>query len=133
MDTEAAPDFSAKMIASWRVATYRRACSIPTSSSTSACPPGASRLNAWKTWSGFAKTVTLCQARSPVPHGPDPNGIRAGVEERWEHEGQSWYARQMLRTDITDGRITQLTVYCTGDWDEARRQEFANRMTLVRP
>lgn len=39
----------------------------------------------------------------------------------------------MLRTDITDGRITQLTVYCTGDWDEARRQEFANRMTLVRP
>jgi hypothetical protein len=33
----------------------------------------------------------------------------------------------MLRADVCDGQISELTVYCTGDWDEARQQEFATR------
>jgi hypothetical protein len=56
---------------------------------------------------------------------PTPNGFVLEFEERWEHDGQHWYCREMLRADVSDGRIGALTVYCTGDWDEARQQEFA--------
>ena len=55
---------------------------------------------------------------------PIPNGFVLEFEERWEHDGQHWYCREMLRADVSDGRIGALTVYCTGDWDEARQQEF---------
>jgi hypothetical protein len=56
---------------------------------------------------------------------PIPDGFMLEFEERWEHDGQQWYCREMLRADVTDGKISALTVYCTGDWDEARQQEFA--------
>ncbi|HKS51916.1 MAG TPA: hypothetical protein VJS67_08605 [Pseudonocardiaceae bacterium] len=55
---------------------------------------------------------------------PMPNGFVLEAEERWQHDGQHWYCREMLRADVSDGRIGALTVYCTGDWDEARQQEF---------
>lgn len=58
---------------------------------------------------------------------PTPNGFVLEFEERWAHGGQHWYCREMLRADVRDGQISKLTVYCTGDWDEARQQEFATR------
>jgi hypothetical protein len=39
----------------------------------------------------------------------------------------------MFRVDIEDGRIVDLAVYCTGDWDEARQREHAQEVTLIRP
>ena len=50
-----------------------------------------------------------------------------------EAEGQQWYAREMMRIEVADGAIAQLTVYCTGDWDEARQAEHAGTVTLIRP
>ena len=35
--------------------------------------------------------------------------------------------------DISDAGITQLSVYCTGDWDAERRAEHAAAVTLIRP
>jgi hypothetical protein len=58
---------------------------------------------------------------------PTPNGFVLQFEERWAHDGEHWYCREMLRADVRDGQISELTVYCTGDWDEARQQEFATR------
>jgi hypothetical protein len=58
---------------------------------------------------------------------PTPNGFVLEFEERWAHDDQHWYCREMLRADVRDGQISELTVYCTGDWDEARQQEFATR------
>ena len=58
---------------------------------------------------------------------PIPRGFLLEFEERWEHAGQRWYCREMLRADVSDGQISELTVYCTGDWDEARQQEYAQR------
>ncbi|HJT02962.1 MAG TPA: hypothetical protein VJ757_04930 [Pseudonocardiaceae bacterium] len=69
-------------------------------------------------WPG---TVTATRL-DPIPHG-----FVLEFEERWEHDGQHWYCREMLRADVTDGQISELTVYCTGDWDEARQQEYARR------
>lgn len=57
---------------------------------------------------------------------PTPNGFVLEFEERWEHAGQHWYCREMLRADVRDGQISELAVYCTGDWDQARQQDYAH-------
>jgi hypothetical protein len=64
---------------------------------------------------------------------PTGGGFTIEFEERWEHEGQSWYCREMIRADVVGDTITELSIYCTGDWDEARQREHANAVTLIRP
>jgi ketosteroid isomerase-like protein len=64
---------------------------------------------------------------------PTPSGFVFEFEERWNSEGQQWYAREMMRIEVTEGAIAELTVYCTGDWDEARQAEHAAAVTLSRP
>lgn len=60
-------------------------------------------------------------------------GFTIEFEERWENGGQRWYSREMIRADLSDGAITELAIYCTGDWDEARQREHAEAVTLLRP
>jgi len=64
---------------------------------------------------------------------PMPGGFVFEFEERWNSEDQQWYAREMMRVEVADGAIAELTVYCTGDWDEARQAEHAAAVTLIRP
>ena len=63
---------------------------------------------------------------------PTPAGFVFEFEERWDSEGQQWYGREMMRLDVTDGAVAGVTVYCTGDWDEARQAEHAAAVTLIR-
>jgi len=60
-------------------------------------------------------------------------GFTIEFEERWHDEGQRWYCREMIRADVADDRIVELSIYCTGDWDEARQREHAAAVHLVRP
>lgn len=56
------------------------------------------------------------------------------VEERWEDRGQQWYCREAFLCDLDDeGRITELSVYCTGDWSESAVAAHAEAVTLLRP
>jgi hypothetical protein len=72
--------------------------------------------------------------RVPRHHlDPTPNGVGLEFEERWTAGGQDWYCREMIRADICDAGISQLSVYCTGDWDEARVAEHRAAVTLLRP
>jgi hypothetical protein len=64
---------------------------------------------------------------------PIPTGFVLEFEEAWDHDGEHWTAREICRADIGDQGITQLSVYCTGDWDAARRAEHAAAVTLIRP
>jgi hypothetical protein len=34
---------------------------------------------------------------------------------------------------VTSGRISELLIYCTGDWDTAVQQQHAEQVRLVRP
>jgi hypothetical protein len=63
---------------------------------------------------------------TPSRLDPMPYGFALEFEERWEHDGRGWYCREVLRADVRDGQISELTVYCTGDWDEARQREYAH-------
>jgi hypothetical protein len=64
---------------------------------------------------------------------PTDRGFVIEFEERWDHEGQHWYCREMIRADVVGSAISELSVYCTGDWDEAKQREHAAAVQLVRP
>ena len=65
---------------------------------------------------------------------PGERGYTLKVEERWEDSEQRWYCREVFLCDLDDqGRITELSAYCTGDWDEAAVARHAEAVTLLRP
>lgn len=59
-------------------------------------------------------------------------GFLIQFEERWQAEGQDWYCRELIHGVVTDGRIGELAVYCTGDWDDEVQQRHANQVRLLR-
>jgi hypothetical protein len=64
---------------------------------------------------------------------PTPTGFVLELEEQWQENGEQWYCREMFRADVRDASIAHLSVYCTGDWDTARRAEHAREVRLLRP
>ena len=60
-------------------------------------------------------------------------GFVISFEERWDHEGQRWYCREHIRADVVGDTITEMAVYCTGDWDEALQAAHAADVALLRP
>lgn len=60
-------------------------------------------------------------------------GFLLQFEERWEADGQRWYCRELIHCTVEDGRICELAVYCTGDWDEATQHQHAEQVRLLRP
>jgi len=90
--------------------------------------------------SGVTGLVGLRRAGHPGPgrvprwrFDPTPTGFVLEIEESWDDGGEHWTCRELFRADIGDDGITQLSVYCTGDWDTARRAEHAAAVTLIRP
>jgi hypothetical protein len=60
-------------------------------------------------------------------------GFLLQFEERWEAGGQQWYCRELIHCIVTDGWISELAIYCTGDWDEAVQRQHAEQVHLIRP
>jgi hypothetical protein len=60
-------------------------------------------------------------------------GFLVEFEERWDADGQRWYCREMIHAVVVDARISELHVYCCGDWDEALQQRHAREVRLLRP
>ena len=90
--------------------------------------------------SGIEDTVALRKQGHPstgtVPRwrfDPTPTGFVLEIEEDWTDDDGRWTCRELFRADVGDEGITELSVYCTGDWDEARRAEHAAQVTLLRP
>ena len=89
---------------------------------------------------GQRDVVSLRKAGHPDP-GRVPrsrfDGTTSGfvleVEEEWDAGGQSWYCRELIRADVAAGAIADLSVYCTGDWDEARVARHRQTVRLMRP
>jgi len=63
---------------------------------------------------------------------PTSRGFTMELEERWEDSGEHWYCREMIRADVEGATITDMAVYCTGDWDEAQQRSHAAQVTLLR-
>ena len=95
----------------------------------------------WRIQAGTAAEILAVRAAShPFPGQvraerveQTDHGFKIEFEERWNHEGQRWYCREMIRADVVEDRIVQMSVYCTGDWDEARQREHSEAVQLLRP
>jgi hypothetical protein len=59
-------------------------------------------------------------------------GFVLEVEEQWTDNDESWYCRELFRADVRDGSISQLSVYCTGDWDRERVRRHEQTVQLIR-
>ena len=88
---------------------------------------------------GLEDVVTLRKDGHPGPStvtrsrvDPTPTGFVFEFEERWEDAAGPWYARELLRADVGDHGITDLAVYCTGDWDRQHQDEHARSVPLLR-
>ena len=71
-----------------------------------------------------------------VPHtrlDDTATGFLLEVEEEWDDRGQQWYCRELMRCDVTDGQVSAISVYCTGDWDEATVARHRESVRLIRP
>lgn len=88
---------------------------------------------------GMLASVRLRQNGHPGPSrvprtrlDATETGFVLEVEEEWEAGGDTWYCRELLRADVSDGAISQLSVYCTGDWDSAQVARHHETVTLLR-
>ncbi len=89
---------------------------------------------------GIEDAVATRKAGHPGPglvprsrFDPTPTGFVLEVEELWDQDGDSRYCRELIRADIAEGSISELSVYCTGDWDSERVARHATEVRLVRP
>jgi hypothetical protein len=90
--------------------------------------------------SGRDQAIALRLAGHPWPgrvtrwrFDPIPTGFVLEFDEEWDASGDSWSAHELARCDVGEQGITQISVYCTGDWSSARRAEHAAAVTVLRP
>ena len=60
-------------------------------------------------------------------------GFVLEVEEEWEQDDEQWYCRELFRADVADGAVSQISVYCTSDWDRAQVTRHRETVELIRP
>lgn len=59
-------------------------------------------------------------------------GFLLQFEERWTAGGQRWYCRELIHCIVSNGLISELAIYCSGDWDEATQRRHAEQVELIR-
>ncbi|MFC1436424.1 hypothetical protein ACEZDB_37900 [Streptacidiphilus sp. N1-3] len=95
----------------------------------------------WRLQSTGAEELVQTRRRSHPAKGavprwrcdPTPTGFVLEVEERWTDTDDHWYCRELFRADVTEGAISDLSVYCTGDWNSAQQERHRSEVTLLRP
>lgn len=58
------------------------------------------------------------------------------VTEHVEHQdigGEDLSARRIILCEVRDGRIAEVTVYCTGEWNDELRARHAAEAPMIRP
>jgi ketosteroid isomerase-like protein len=64
---------------------------------------------------------------------PTATGFVAEFTERVRDDGNEITSREIVLCTVRDGRISELTVYCTGEWDEELRARHAAEAPMLRP
>jgi ketosteroid isomerase-like protein len=79
--------------------------------------------------------------------GEQPNGCRVPswrsdatasgavveVEQWYERDGVEISARNLHRLEVRDGRVTEWTMYCTGEWSPGTRERQAREAPMIKP
>jgi ketosteroid isomerase-like protein len=64
---------------------------------------------------------------------PTASGFVTEFVGRHEENGEEVSDRKILLCDVRNGRVAELTVYCSGDWDAELRARHAAEAPLIRP
>jgi len=64
---------------------------------------------------------------------PTVTGFVTEVVGRHEEDGVEMTDRKILLCEVRAGQVSELTVYCSGDWDPELRARHAAETQLVRP
>jgi hypothetical protein len=63
---------------------------------------------------------------------PTASGFAAELEGEYTPGGDDRYFRNLVLCEVADGRITEVTFYCTGDWDAETRARQAAEALMIR-
>ena len=64
---------------------------------------------------------------------PTVTGFVTEFTGRHQDNGEDITDRKILLAEVRAGRITELTIYCSGDWNAELRARHADETQLVRP
>jgi ketosteroid isomerase-like protein len=64
---------------------------------------------------------------------PTVTGFVTEFTGRHDEDGGEITDRKILLAEVRDGRVAELTVYCSGDWDADLRARHAAETQLIRP
>jgi ketosteroid isomerase-like protein len=64
---------------------------------------------------------------------PTVTGFVTEFVGRHEEHGEQMTDRKIVLCEVRGGRIAELTVYCSGDWDAELRARHAAEAPLLRP
>jgi len=64
---------------------------------------------------------------------PTVSGFVTEHVQHQEVKGQELTARRLFLCEVREGRIAEVVVYCSGEWDEALRARHAVEAPMVRP
>ena len=68
----------------------------------------------------------------PASLGVTTENAAHRIAVEWDQDGESWYCRELFRADVAGGAVSQLSVYCTGDWDQAQVARHRETVELLR-
>ena len=64
---------------------------------------------------------------------PTAGGFVTEMTGRHEEDGEVMTDRKIVLCEVRDGRVAEMTIYCSGDWDAELRARHTAETTLVRP
>jgi hypothetical protein len=64
---------------------------------------------------------------------PTVSGFVTEFTGRHEADGEEMTDRKILVAELRHGRIAELTIYCSGDWNAELRARHASETELIRP
>jgi hypothetical protein len=64
---------------------------------------------------------------------PTASGFVAEHIEHQDVDGEDHSARRLVLCEVVRGRIAEVTVYCTGEWDDELRARHAAEAPMIRP
>lgn len=64
---------------------------------------------------------------------PTASGVLVEIEQRYDVDGQEISSRNLHRLEVRDGRITEWTMYCTGEWSAGTRERQAREAPMLKP
>jgi hypothetical protein len=64
---------------------------------------------------------------------PTASGFVTEHVEHQDVDGEDHSARRLVLCEVVRGRIAEVTVYCTGEWDDELRARHAAEAPMIRP